>query len=44
MGFPFGTFSHIISENNEEAQALVSHPVIKAVGFTGSNRGGMAFG
>jgi alpha-ketoglutaric semialdehyde dehydrogenase len=42
LGFPSGTFSHIICENNEEAQALVSHPVIKAVGFTGSNRVGMA--
>ncbi|MCE6988500.1 aldehyde dehydrogenase (NADP(+)) [Dyadobacter sp. CY323] len=41
-GFPKGTFSHIFCETNEEAQALVSHPVIKAVGFTGSNRGGLA--
>ncbi|WP_439558449.1 aldehyde dehydrogenase (NADP(+)) [Dyadobacter sp.] len=41
-GFPSGTFSHIVCETNEEAQALVSHPVIKAVGFTGSNRGGLA--
>jgi alpha-ketoglutaric semialdehyde dehydrogenase len=41
-GFPSGTFAHIFCETNEEAQALVSHPVIKAVGFTGSNRGGLA--
>ncbi|TLV00476.1 aldehyde dehydrogenase (NADP(+)) [Dyadobacter luticola] len=41
-GFPEGTFAHIFCETNEEAQALVSHPVIKAVGFTGSNRGGLA--
>ena len=41
-GFPTGTFSHIFCETNEDAQALVSHPVIKAVGFTGSNRGGLA--
>ncbi|QRR04230.1 aldehyde dehydrogenase (NADP(+)) [Dyadobacter sandarakinus] len=41
-GYPEGTFLHIVCETNEEAQALVSHPVIKAVGFTGSNRGGMA--
>jgi alpha-ketoglutaric semialdehyde dehydrogenase len=40
--FPEGTFAHIFCESNEEAQALVSHPVIKAVGFTGSNRGGLA--
>ncbi|WP_225865671.1 aldehyde dehydrogenase (NADP(+)) [Dyadobacter aurulentus] len=41
-GFPAGTFSHVFCETNEEAQALISHPVIKAVGFTGSNRGGLA--
>jgi 2,5-dioxopentanoate dehydrogenase len=41
-GFPEGTFAHIFCDTYEEAQALVSHPVIKAVGFTGSNRGGMA--
>ncbi|MHA4736741.1 aldehyde dehydrogenase (NADP(+)) [Dyadobacter sp. MSC1_007] len=41
-GFPEGTFAHIFCDTNEEAQALVSHLVIKAVGFTGSNRGGMA--
>ncbi|CAG5070233.1 Alpha-ketoglutaric semialdehyde dehydrogenase 2 [Dyadobacter sp. CECT 9623] len=41
-GYPKGIFSHIFCETNEEAQALISHPVIKAVGFTGSNRGGLA--
>lgn len=41
-GFPEGTFAHIFTDTIEEAQALVAHPVIKAVGFTGSNRGGMA--
>jgi len=41
-GFPEGTFSHVFCETNEEAQLLVSHPIIKAVGFTGSYRGGMA--
>ncbi|NIJ51244.1 aldehyde dehydrogenase (NADP(+)) [Dyadobacter arcticus] len=41
-GFPSGTFSHIFCETNEEAQALVSHNIIKAVGFTGSNRAGLA--
>lgn len=41
-GFPEGTFSHVYCETNEEAQLLVSDPIIKAVGFTGSYRGGMA--
>ena len=41
-GFPEGTFSHIVCDTYEEAQILVSHPIIKAVGFTGSYRGGMA--
>lgn len=41
-GFPEGTFSHVFCETNEEAQLLVSHPIIKAVGFTGSYRGGIA--
>ena len=40
--FPDGTFAHVYCKNHEEAQLLVSHPIIKAVGFTGSNRGGMA--
>ncbi len=41
-GFPTGTFSHVFCDTYEEAQLLVSHPLIKAVGFTGSYRGGMA--
>jgi 2,5-dioxopentanoate dehydrogenase len=40
-GFPEGTFSHVFCQNHEQAQLLVSHPVIKAVGFTGSNWAGM---
>ena len=40
--FPEGTFAHVICETIEEAQLLVSHPIIKAVGFTGSNKGGLA--
>lgn len=40
--FPAGTFSHVVCESHEEAQLLVSNPLIKAVGFTGSYRGGMA--
>ncbi|WP_166444576.1 aldehyde dehydrogenase (NADP(+)) [Dyadobacter bucti] len=41
-GFPEGTFSHVELGSIEDAQYLVSHPVIKAVGFTGSNRAGIA--
>jgi len=40
--FPSGTFSHVFCETYQEAQLLVSHPIIKAVGFTGSYQGGMA--
>lgn len=40
--FPQGTFSHIYYESHEEAQQLVRHPLVKAVGFTGSYRGGKA--
>lgn len=40
--FPEGTFSHVFCDTYEEAQLLVSHPIVKAVGFTGSTRGGMA--
>lgn len=40
--FPEGTFSHVYCDTYEEAQLLVSHPIIKAVGFTGSTKGGMA--
>lgn len=41
-GFPEGTFSHVYFETNEESQFLVSHPIIKAVGFTGSYHAGTA--
>jgi NADP-dependent aldehyde dehydrogenase len=41
-GMPAGVFSLIQSTRNEVAVALVRHPLIKAVGFTGSNRGGRA--
>ena len=41
-GFPEGTFSHVFCDTYQEAQLLVSHPIIKAVGFTGSYQGGMA--
>jgi alpha-ketoglutaric semialdehyde dehydrogenase len=39
---PAGTFAHVYSSGYETGQALVSHPLIKAVGFTGSYRGGKA--
>ncbi|MBP9664001.1 MAG: aldehyde dehydrogenase (NADP(+)) [Pyrinomonadaceae bacterium] len=37
---PEGTFSLLFSSGYEIGQALVKHPAIKAVGFTGSRRGG----
>jgi NADP-dependent aldehyde dehydrogenase len=39
---PEGTFSLLFSSGYEIGQALVGNPVIKAVGFTGSRRGGRA--
>ncbi len=39
---PEGTFSLIFSKGYELGQALVKHTAIKAVGFTGSRRGGRA--
>jgi NADP-dependent aldehyde dehydrogenase len=39
---PEGTFSLLFSSGFEIGQALVKHPAIKAVGFTGSRRGGRA--
>jgi 2,5-dioxopentanoate dehydrogenase len=41
-GMPEGTFSLLFSAGFEIGQALVRHPAIKAVGFTGSRRGGRA--
>ncbi|WP_077922678.1 aldehyde dehydrogenase (NADP(+)) [Spirosoma sp. 209] len=40
-GMPDGVFS-LLHADNEVAQRLVAHPAIKAVGFTGSRRGGLA--
>ena len=40
-GMPDGTFS-LVYTDNEVAQAMVAHPAIKAVGFTGSRAGGLA--
>jgi len=39
---PAGVFSLIQGGGNAVGQALVSHPLIRAVGFTGSLRGGRA--
>lgn len=41
-GFPEGTFSLLFDSGYEIGMALVRHPVIKAVGFTGSRKGGLA--
>ncbi|OZI64048.1 aldehyde dehydrogenase (NADP(+)) [Bordetella genomosp. 1] len=39
---PEGTFSLLYGAGAEIGTALVEHPAIKAVGFTGSRRGGLA--
>jgi len=39
-GFPAGTFSLLFDSGHVVGAALVQHPHIKAVGFTGSFRGG----
>ncbi|MEV4779883.1 aldehyde dehydrogenase (NADP(+)) [Burkholderia sp. LMU1-1-1.1] len=41
-GMPEGVFSMLIGSGQTIGQALVSHPAIKAVGFTGSRAGGLA--
>lgn len=41
-GLPEGTFSLLFDAGHEVGQALVRHPGVKAVGFTGSLRGGRA--
>ncbi|MFK3799941.1 aldehyde dehydrogenase (NADP(+)) [Pseudomonas sp. NPDC088444] len=41
-GMPEGVFSMLIDKDITVGQALVSHPRIQAVGFTGSRRGGLA--
>ncbi|MGF6744419.1 acyl-CoA reductase-like NAD-dependent aldehyde dehydrogenase [Paraburkholderia sp. MM5482-R1] len=41
-GLPEGTFSLVIGAGNAIGEALVAHPAIKAVGFTGSRGGGLA--
>lgn len=39
---PDGVFSHLNSSGNEVGARLVAHPDVKAVGFTGSIKGGRA--
>jgi NADP-dependent aldehyde dehydrogenase len=41
-GLPEGVFSMVIGAGNDIGAALVAHPAIKAVGFTGSRQGGLA--
>ncbi len=41
-GLPDGVFTHIHGASFETGKALVTHPVVKAVGFTGSTSGGRA--
>jgi alpha-ketoglutaric semialdehyde dehydrogenase len=41
-GMPEGVFSMLIGEGRQVGQALVAHPAIKAVGFTGSRQGGLS--
>jgi NADP-dependent aldehyde dehydrogenase len=41
-GMPEGVFSLLFAKDYEIGQALVKHPAVKAVGFTGSRRGGRA--
>jgi alpha-ketoglutaric semialdehyde dehydrogenase len=41
-GVPEGVFSMLFGDGRTVGQQLVSHPAIKAVGFTGSRQGGLA--
>ncbi len=41
-GMPDGTFSMVQGVSHEVGMAIVEHPLIKAVGFTGSFKGGKA--
>ena len=41
-GLPDGTFAHLLSAGHEVGEALVDHPAVAAVAFTGSTRGGRA--
>jgi acyl-CoA reductase-like NAD-dependent aldehyde dehydrogenase len=41
-GLPSGTFGHVLAAAHDVGGALVDHPNIAAVAFTGSHRGGRA--
>ncbi len=41
-GLPNGTYSHLSGPANDLGRALVTHPDIKSVAFTGSRAGGLA--
>ena len=41
-GLPEGVFSLLLDSGTEVGVALVKHPLVKAVGFTGSHKGGRA--
>jgi acyl-CoA reductase-like NAD-dependent aldehyde dehydrogenase len=41
-GLPAGTFGHVLAASHAVGAALVDHPGIRAVAFTGSGRGGRA--
>ncbi|NPD16383.1 aldehyde dehydrogenase (NADP(+)) [Xinfangfangia sp. D13-10-4-6] len=41
-GMPAGVFSLVHGDTHETGIALVTHPLIRAIGFTGSYRGGKA--
>ena len=42
MKLPHGIFSHLGGESHAVGSALVAHPLVKGVGFTGSFKGGKA--
>lgn len=42
LGLPAGVFSLLIGIGNEVGGALVQHPAVQAVAFTGSRKGGQA--
>jgi acyl-CoA reductase-like NAD-dependent aldehyde dehydrogenase len=41
-GLPEGTFGHVLAASHDVSGALVEHPEIRAVAFTGSEAGGRA--
>ena len=42
LGFPEGTFSMVMGDGRVVGQHLAKHPVLRAIGFTGSRAGGKA--